>query len=75
MNRSGVRLCANYSFARLGANALEHIRVARIRGQKWPQDGELTYRRFKSNKWLRKNFARCETDHDGQSPQEYANCK
>src|ERR1700685_922730 len=30
----------------------------------------------KGNKWLRKNFARCDTDHDGTlSSEEYATCK
>jgi Ca2+-binding EF-hand superfamily protein len=38
-------------------------------------NGYLTTKDVKSNKWLSKNFARCDTDHDGQlSRQEYANC-
>jgi len=38
-------------------------------------NGYLTAKDVKSNKWLSKNFARCDTDHDGQlSQQEYASC-
>jgi|SRR5450755_808708 hypothetical protein len=38
--------------------------------------GYLTADDVKSNKWLIRNFARCDADHDGHlSQQEYANCK
>ncbi len=38
--------------------------------------GYLTADDVKYNRWLRANFARCDTNHDGQlSQQEYANCK
>jgi hypothetical protein len=38
-------------------------------------NGYLTAHDVKSNKWLAKNFARCDSDHDGHlSQQEYANC-
>jgi hypothetical protein len=37
--------------------------------------GSLTADDVKGNKWLSTNFAKCDTDHDGQlSRQEYANC-
>jgi hypothetical protein len=39
-------------------------------------NGYLTARDVKSNKWLTKNFTRCDSDHDGHlSQQEYANCR
>jgi hypothetical protein len=38
--------------------------------------GALTSDDVKSNKWLRTNFARCDSDHDGTlSREEYAACK
>jgi hypothetical protein len=38
--------------------------------------GYLTADDVKYNKWLRANFSRCDTNHDGHlSQQEYANCK
>jgi hypothetical protein len=38
-------------------------------------NGYLTAHDVKSNKWFAKNFARCDSDHDGHlSQQEYANC-
>jgi hypothetical protein len=38
--------------------------------------GALTSDDVKSNKWLRKNFARCDSDHDGtMSREEYIACK
>jgi hypothetical protein len=38
--------------------------------------GTLTSDDVKSNKWLRTNFARCDSDHDGtMSREEYAACK
>lgn len=38
--------------------------------------GYLTLDDVKHNKWLSRNFARCDVDHDGHlSQQEYANCK
>jgi hypothetical protein len=38
-------------------------------------DGYLASKDVKSNKWLSKNFARCDTDHDGQlCQQENASC-
>jgi hypothetical protein len=37
--------------------------------------GYLTADDLKSHKWLSKNFARCDSDHDGQLNQkEYASC-
>jgi hypothetical protein len=39
-------------------------------------NGYLTAHDVKSNKWLTKNFTRCDSDHDGHlSQQEYANCQ
>jgi len=39
-------------------------------------NGYVTTHDVKSNKWLSKNFAKCDTDHDGHlSQKEYANCK
>ena len=39
------------------------------------KNGYLTADDVKGNKWLSKNFAKCDTDHDGQlSREEYANC-
>jgi len=39
-------------------------------------NGYVTAQDVKSNKWVSKNFARCDTDHDGQlSQKEYAACK
>jgi hypothetical protein len=38
-------------------------------------NGYVTAQDVKSNKWLSKNFAKCDTDHDGHlSQQEYAKC-
>jgi hypothetical protein len=38
-------------------------------------NGYVTAHDVKSNQWLAKNFARCDSDHDGHlSQQEYANC-
>ena len=38
--------------------------------------GTLTSDDVKSNKWLRTNFARCDSDHDGtMSREEYIACK
>ena len=38
--------------------------------------GALTADDIKANKWLRTNFARCDSDHDGTlSREEYAACK
>ena len=38
--------------------------------------GYVTAHDVKSNKWLSKNFAKCDTDHDGHlSQKEYAACK
>lgn len=38
--------------------------------------GPLTSDDVKSNKWLRTNFARCDSDHDGTvSREEYIACK
>jgi hypothetical protein len=38
--------------------------------------GSLTADDVKGNKWLSKNFSRCDTDHDGTlSRQEYSACK
>ena len=38
--------------------------------------GALTTDDIKGNKWLRTNFARCDSDHDGTlSREEYAACK
>jgi hypothetical protein len=38
--------------------------------------GTLTTDDVKGNKWLRTNFARCDSDHDGSlSREEYAACK
>jgi hypothetical protein len=38
-------------------------------------NGYLTADDVKGNKWLKKNFAKCDTDHDGQlSREEYGNC-
>jgi Ca2+-binding EF-hand superfamily protein len=38
-------------------------------------NGYLTADDLKSHKWLSKNFARCDSDHDGQLDQkEYASC-
>ena len=37
--------------------------------------GYLTKHNVKGHKWLSKNFAKCDADHDGQlSPDEFANC-
>jgi hypothetical protein len=39
-------------------------------------NGYVTAHDVKSNKWLSKNFSKCDTDHDGHlSQQEYASCK
>jgi hypothetical protein len=39
------------------------------------KSGQLTAADIKSHQWLSKNFARCDTDHDGQlSQKEYASC-
>jgi hypothetical protein len=39
-------------------------------------NGYVTAQDVKSNKWASKNFARCDTDHDGHlSQKEYAACK
>jgi hypothetical protein len=38
--------------------------------------GTLTTDDIKGNKWLKTNFARCDSDHDGSlSREEYAACK
>ncbi len=40
------------------------------------KSGTLNADDVKSDKWLRKNFSRCDTDHDGTlSRKEYAACK
>jgi hypothetical protein len=37
--------------------------------------GYLTKHNVKGHKWLSKNFAKCDTDHDGHlSPDEFTNC-
>jgi hypothetical protein len=39
------------------------------------RNGYLTADDVKGNKWLSKNFAKCDTNHDGQlSREEFANC-
>jgi len=39
------------------------------------KNGYLTADDLKSHKWLSKNFAKCDSDHDGQlSQKEYASC-
>jgi hypothetical protein len=40
------------------------------------KNGYLTVADVKGSKWLSKNFARCNSSHNGRlSAQEYANCR
>ena len=58
-NKSGMQLGARPDFNTLDTN----------------KNGYLTADDVKNHKWLSKNFARCDTDHDGHlSQEEYAKC-